>query len=37
VGESLVANELGAMEPSVQEIGRRLVTEVQADKRDVFV
>ena len=37
VGESLVARELNAMEPSVQQIGRRLVTEVQADKRDVFV
>jgi 2-iminoacetate synthase len=37
VGESLVARELETMEPSVQEIGRRLVTEVQEDKRDVYV
>ena len=37
VGERLVAYELDGMEPSVQLIGRRLVTEVEADKRDVFV
>jgi hypothetical protein len=28
---------LERMEPTMQEIGRRLVSEVQADKRDVFV
>ena len=37
VGERLIAHELDSMEPSVQQIGRRLVTEVRADKRDVFV
>jgi 2-iminoacetate synthase len=37
VGESLVAHELDGMEASVQKIGRRLVAEVKADKRDVFV
>jgi hypothetical protein len=28
---------LETMESSVQKIGRRLVTEVQGDKRDVYV
>jgi hypothetical protein len=37
VGESLIAHELDTMESSVQKIGRRLVSEVQADKRDVYV
>jgi 2-iminoacetate synthase len=37
VGESLIAHELETMEPTVQEIGQRLVAEVQADKRDVYV
>jgi hypothetical protein len=37
VGENLVAHELDTMEPSVQQIGQRLVSEVQADKRDVYV
>jgi 2-iminoacetate synthase len=37
VGEGLVAHELDTMELPVQSIGRRLVAEVQADKRDVFV
>jgi len=37
IGENLIRHELDTMEPSVQKIGRRLVTEVQADKRDVFV
>lgn len=37
VGENLIAHELDTMESSVQQIGRRLVTEVKADKRDVFV
>ena len=37
LGEKLVASELDTMEPSVQKIGRRLVSEVQDDKRDVYV
>jgi 2-iminoacetate synthase len=37
VGERLVARELNTMEGQVQQIGRRLVADVQADKRDVFV
>jgi 2-iminoacetate synthase len=37
VGEKLIAHELQTMEPTVQEIGRRLVSEVQDDKRDAFV
>lgn len=37
VGESLIAHELETMEPTVQKIGQRLVSEVQADKRDVYV
>jgi len=37
VGESLIAHELETMEPSVRKIGRRLVSEVQDDKRDVYV
>jgi len=37
VGENLIAHELETMEPTVQEIGQRLVSEVQADKRDVYV
>jgi 2-iminoacetate synthase len=37
VGENLITHELDTMEPSVQKIGRRLVSEVQDDKRDVYV
>jgi hypothetical protein len=37
VGENLITHELETMESSVQKIGRRLVTEVQGDKRDVYV
>ena len=37
VGEQLIRHELNAMEDSVQPIGRRLVEEVKADKRDVYV
>lgn len=36
-GETLVDHELQTMEPSVREISRRLVSEVKADKRDVYV
>ena len=36
-GEGLITHELDTMESSVQKIGRRLVAEVKADKRDVFV
>jgi len=37
VGENLISHELETMEPTVQEIGRRLVSEVQDDNRDVYV
>jgi len=37
VGERLVDGELSTLENSVQEISKRLVGEVKADKRDVFV
>ncbi|MEI6393202.1 MAG: [FeFe] hydrogenase H-cluster radical SAM maturase HydG [Verrucomicrobiota bacterium] len=37
VGEMLVEKELTTMENSVQQISRRLVGEVKADKRDVYV
>lgn len=37
VGERLVNHELATMEKSVRDISTRLVADVQADKRDVFV
>lgn len=37
VGEQLIRHELNAMEDSVQEIGKRLVNKVKANKRDVYV
>jgi 2-iminoacetate synthase len=36
-GEQLVERELATLEPSVGEISRRLVAEVRANQRDVFV
>jgi 2-iminoacetate synthase len=37
VGEKLVDHELATMEPSVRKISERLVTQVRADQRDVYV
>jgi 2-iminoacetate synthase len=37
VGEKLVNHELTTMETSVRDISQRLVADVRADKRDVFV
>jgi 2-iminoacetate synthase len=37
VGEELVNKELSTLENSVQRISKRLVDEVKADKRDVYV
>jgi len=37
VGEQLIRHELNVMEDSVQKIGKRLVEEVKAKKRDVYV
>ena len=37
VGEQLIRHELNGMEDSVQQIGKRLVEEVKANKRDVYV
>jgi 2-iminoacetate synthase len=37
VGEQLIRHELNAMEDSVQQIGKRLVEKVKANKRDVYV
>jgi 2-iminoacetate synthase len=37
VGEKLVNQELNTMEASVRDISQRLVADVRADKRDVFV
>jgi 2-iminoacetate synthase len=37
VGEKLVDTELSSMETSVRDISQRLVADVRADKRDVFV
>jgi 2-iminoacetate synthase len=37
VGEHLVSTELNTLENSVRQISTRLVNEVRADKRDVFV
>ena len=37
VGESLINHELSTLENSVRRISQRLVSEVKADKRDVFV
>jgi 2-iminoacetate synthase len=37
IGEQLVSRELNTMETSVRDISNRLVTEVKADHRDVFV
>jgi len=37
VGEQLIRHELNVMEDSVQQIGKRLVAEVKADQRDVYV
>ena len=37
VGEKLINHELNTLENSVQTIAKRLVTEVKADKRDVYV
>ena len=37
IGEGLVNRQLDTLENSVQTIAKRLVTEVRADKRDVYV
>ena len=37
VGEALVDHELATMEKSVEQISTRLVGEVRANKRDVYV
>ena len=37
VGEDLVSREIGTAETSIQKIAKRLVDDVKADKRDVYV
>jgi 2-iminoacetate synthase len=37
VGEQLIRHELTVMEDSLQKVGKRLVDEVKANKRDVYV